>query len=773
MDKQHLRLIVALAIVGLALTVAATAWWLPEAGVRLPPRDEVARLAVEDARTLGYRVGRERAPNLVIGPRAYSTSMDVAVLREQVSDPAERRRLLEAVQPLRLGVRFWGAVGPDGEAGALLLEYDEEASLVGASFGWDGIVQAGMQPYAGPEFADRIASQLLGQPAPEPETLKLGGGDEYIYRLAPIDDGTTRRARPGAYVYIGGSARWIAHLQPAPYAVLTRQFAFLQTSLWFQLPLYVLIAMSLLAIGVLLWRLTRRRAGFGQAPLLSALLVLGLVPALVHLPSGFQLLGFLLTYLLSIAGILLLWAVAEAELRDVRPDAVEHWDRLVCRHPLAGTGRNLVLGVLVGVGMAGALAASGRVAELFGGGYERLTVILPEYWLINSPWNWGLVLTAGTAFLVSFGGRVGGRTGAMIGAVVAGVAWSLVVPIGPPTLSLAGGVLLASVAGWLVWNYGLLALGAACVTAISLPMALVLMPYAPLRLESLSTALLFLPMVVLGAVLWRRAAAEGPLAEITPTYVSDLERDARIAGEVEALREFQLLLLPHEASMSKRTQADIAWRMIPADTVGGDFLDLIEDESGRLWFAVADAAGHGISCSVLTAFTKAAVTEYVGADTGPAEALAGIRRLFRRLHTHRTMVTLLLAVWDPRSRRLSVANAGHPPLLAWDGRELMELGQPGSPLGTGLEGESEEEETVELPDEAVVVGYSDGVPEALSPAGETYGYEVWPAKLRETGSTGLQASGILEELLADVARHRAGRPAEDDLTAVVLRLSRS
>ena len=595
-------------------------------------------------------------------------------------------------------------------------------------------------------------------------------GDEYIYRPGPAGRGPDRHPRPGAYVYLGGSARWIAHLQPAPYAVLTRQFTFFQNSVWFQLMMYVLIAMGLLACAVLLWRLTRRRAGFGHTRLLSTLLILGLLPTLAHLPAGTQLFSFLLGYLLSLVLILLVWTVAEAELRDVRPSLIEHWDRLVYHHPLAGTGRNLVLGVLFGVGLAGVLAASGRVAELGGGGYERLTVIFPEYWMLSSPWNWGLLLSATTAFLISFGRRVAGRSGAIGGAAFSGLAWSIVVPVGPPILCLAVGILLALAAGWLMSRFGLLALAAASVTALSLPMALILAPHFPLRWESLLAALLSVPVFVLGVVLWRRGAAHGPLEPVTPSYVSELERDARLAGEVEALREFQLLLLPRAAIASELSHADIAWRMIPADTVGGDFLDLIEDEDGRLWIAVADAAGHGISCSVLTAFTKAAVTEHVGAENGPAAALSGIRRLFRRLHTHRTMVTLLLACWDPRSRRLAVANAGHPPLLAWDGREVNELGRPGSPLGTTLEGDADREEIVEVPTDAVVVGYSDGVPEAVSPSGETYGYEAWPARLREVAPRRLDASGILEELLAGVARHRAGQQAEDDLTAVVLRL---
>ena len=102
---------------------------------------------------------------------------------------------------------------------------------------------------------------------------------------------------------------------------------------------------------------------------------------------------------------------------------------------------------------------------------------------------------------------------------------------------------------------------------------------------------------------------------------------------------------------------------------------------------------------------------------------------------------------------------------------MSELGRPGSPLGTTLKGDADREEILEVPIGAVVVGYSDGAPEATSPSGETYGYEAWPAKLREIARQGIDASGILEELLAGVARHRAGQQAEDDLTAVVLKRS--
>jgi sigma-B regulation protein RsbU (phosphoserine phosphatase) len=132
-------------------------------------------------------------------------------------------------------------------------------------------------------------------------------------------------------------------------------------------------------------------------------------------------------------------------------------------------------------------------------------------------------------------------------------------------------------------------------------------------------------------------------------------------------------------------------------------------------------------------------------------------------------VTLLLAVWDPVNRKLSVANAGHPPLLLWD-RGIREVGKSSSPLGTALDTQVTVEEIVDLDPGAIVVGYTDGAPEASAPSGEAFGYDRWMVRLAELAGRGQPAARILDRLLADVAAHRAGKPAEDDVTAVVLRL---
>lgn len=275
-------------------------------------------------------------------------------------------------------------------------------------------------------------------------------------------------------------------------------------------------------------------------------------------------------------------------------------------------------------------------------------------------------------------------------------------------------------------------------------------------------------LVAFGGLL---AGRPGAMAGAAVAYVSALERQAKLRGELDLLRSLQLSLLP-PANLMHAGDVDVAWRMIPADAVGGDFLDLVKDRGGRLWLAIADVAGHGISCSLLTAYTKAAVAQHAIAGADPARALAAIRRLFGRLRGGQTrpgrqLVTLLLAMWDPERRELAVATAGHPSLLFFDGETVRELGRPGQPLGVELEAD-DGEEGIPCSEGAVLVGYTDDVTEAVSAAGDLFTYDRWPALLPDLADR--PADRILAALLAEVNRHCDGRPASDDVTAVVVKL---
>lgn len=750
----------ALALAGLLATAWGVGSEAPDALLRLATEEQVLARVLEDVEHLGCRVSASPSLQVSAGHRLMSTAGEVQAVVEQVPDLAERRRLLARVPPVRLSARYYQAVGPEGNGGSLLLEYDGEGSLLAVAFGLGATQPAGLEVPFDMQYADFLAELLLGVPPPPPQTSQQPGQYELVYQTAP--------GEPSVYVFLG-PGMWLAHLQPASELVISGgSMNFLTWHPLRQGQVVTLVLTGLLALGLLLWRLPRQRAGFNQGHVVMTLLLLGLVPVIKHYYSGDpRLLALLWLYLLlNQVAVWLGWAAAEAELREVRPRALEPWDRVLCGRPLARTGGDLLRGLACGAALSGWLAGSGALARLWGGGYSSFLVILPDYWSLPTGLNWGLALTAITTLLVAFGWRLGGRPGAILGALLSATGWAQVVPVAPVGVAFGVAVVTALAAGWLVWHRGLLTLSVAAVTALSLPTAWVGWSLRPWLVEAAiisSLPLLLLPAAVL---LLRFAPRHGDARAVAPAYVSQLEHQVKLQAQVDLLRDLQFSLLP-PGRPPMPVGLEVAWRMVPADVVGGDFFDLVEDQDGRLWLAMADVAGHGVSCSVLTAFTKAAVAEHAVAGRGPAEALANMRRLFRRLRTSRTLVTLLLAVWDPASRELKVSTAGHPPLLVWDGRRVREVGTPTSPLGTQL-ASREHEECLPCQEGSVLVAYTDGVAEALSVGGEPFTYDRWPKRLPEL--VGESAQRILETLLEEVDEHRGGRPAADDVTALVLKM---
>ena len=751
-----------IALAGLVATGLAMELWAPESVTRLPAQSEVLARAASDSQALGYRV--QGAPQISVshGLRQYHSGEDVAVLTEQVADRNLRRHLMSKVPPVRLGARFWRATSPEGHDGALFLEYDGDGKLLGATFGFDGVLGQGVAAESDRFVGTRLARLFFEQIPPDPQIHSTSGYTELIY-TAGADEGAV-------YVHLTNRGAWMAFRVPAPYRVVHRQtFALWEQSLVVQIQIYILLVAALVALGVLMWRLGQRRAGISHAlPILVVLLII--TPPVLRYwqsrPSFLVLISFF--YLVPVVGLMLAWAVAEAETRDVRPRSLVHWDRLLRLRPTRATGLQLLRGLAAGLGLSGLYAAGGELASRFGdGGYGDVLLMLPDFWMMPTPMHRAVALTAMSAFIVGLGGRLAGRPGAMIGAGITGCGWVSVMPVAPLEHSLLLGLVAAMAAGWLLWHQGLMELLIATVTMFSVPTAWFVWRHAPVMLWDTGLVATVPLLVVAGTGFYwlLRAPASDDVITLVPDYVSALERESRLKAEIGLLRDIQLSLLPPERPYSEGL--DLAWSMIPADLVGGDFLDLVEDSTGRVWLAVADVAGHGISCSVLTAFTKAAVAQYAVAGASPSEALGGIRWLFARLQNRRALVTMLLGCWEPGRRRLRVASAGHPQLLVCREGEVQEIGAPTLPLGSGIPVEEREQE-IECPPGTVIVAYSDGVVEAESPDGEQLGYSAWPEILPSLVE--LPAEEILQHLLAAVDTHCGGRPKGDDVTGLVMKI---
>jgi phosphoserine phosphatase RsbU/P len=130
-------------------------------------------------------------------------------------------------------------------------------------------------------------------------------------------------------------------------------------------------------------------------------------------------------------------------------------------------------------------------------------------------------------------------------------------------------------------------------------------------------------------------------------------------------------------------------------------------------------------------------------------------------------VTLFYAELDPESGALSFLNAGHnPPLIVHSAGTVEQLASGGLPLGIKRDADYREGRTqLQLGD--VLVIYSDGVTEAVSPTGEEFGstrlYEVVARNIEAS------ASGIRDRIESSLTKFAQGTSAADDITLVIVK----
>ncbi|WP_245790640.1 SpoIIE family protein phosphatase [Streptomyces monashensis] len=187
----------------------------------------------------------------------------------------------------------------------------------------------------------------------------------------------------------------------------------------------------------------------------------------------------------------------------------------------------------------------------------------------------------------------------------------------------------------------------------------------------------------------------------------------------------QRSLLPQ--TLPDQTAVGIASRYVPAVTqagVGGDWFDVIPLSGARVALVVGDVVGHGIRASATMGRLRTAVRTLADVDLPADELLTHLDDLVLHLSVEEgardpaaeTAVgigsTCLYAIYDPVSRRCTLARAGHPPpaVVTPDGVVRFLDVPAGPPLGLG--GMPFEAVEAELPEGSLIVLYTDGLLEA-------------------------------------------------------------
>ena len=246
-----------------------------------------------------------------------------------------------------------------------------------------------------------------------------------------------------------------------------------------------------------------------------------------------------------------------------------------------------------------------------------------------------------------------------------------------------------------------------------------------------------------------------------------VDASAWIEDEIRKLAALQELLKP--ADLDEFEDVDFAIHSRPHAYAGGDYYDIWSDECNDVGcaFGIADVSGHGPSAVVETAMIDSILRTRAD-SAGPAKLLDYLNRHMFTRRSRPSFATVFLAMWTPGERSLRYACAGHPPPLlkrADSGRcVVLETGSD-IPVQV-LRDYSWSEHHADLAAGDVLVAYTDGITEALSPGGVQF------SERRLIDAVNQAASGphdVIESVNEALKRHANGRPFHDDQTLIVAR----
>ena len=243
-----------------------------------------------------------------------------------------------------------------------------------------------------------------------------------------------------------------------------------------------------------------------------------------------------------------------------------------------------------------------------------------------------------------------------------------------------------------------------------------------------------------------------------------------LKGDLEIARDIQLAMLP--GAMRDTGDVSISGVTRPANTVGGDFYDILTMADGRLVVALGDVAGKGSPAALLMALLLAMLRTLVDENLEAAKLVERLNAQVLRHSPRSRFITLFYGVYDPRSGVLEFVNAGHlPPLIRRAAGQIEAVGTAAtSGLALGMfEQAHYQTSRVTIQAGDLLVLYSDGITEAENAAGRAFEETGIEAVL--TAHADKDPEHIGRAILAAVEAHAGEVRLADDLTALVMKRS--
>ena len=308
------------------------------------------------------------------------------------------------------------------------------------------------------------------------------------------------------------------------------------------------------------------------------------------------------------------------------------------------------------------------------------------------------------------------------------------------------------------------------------------MPQESLSIHSLLGVPLLAKARMIGLItLFNKKTKEGfnqddqRLLSIMASQSAQVIENARLMEEEKALLkmqeelrlayEIQTNLLPKD--QPEVPGYDIAGKSLPAKEVGGDYFDFIHIDDKNFVFCLGDVSGKGMPAALLMSNLQATIHGQAMVNSKPAVCLQRSNTMLFHNTPPEKFATFFYAILNPSTNHLIYANAGHnfPIIISQNGKS-KQLKKNSIVLGC-LESFNFVQEDITLNPGDCLLVYSDGISEAVNPAGEEFGIDRLISVVKK--NLGEQSDKLTSLIISAVHDHAGTSLQWDDITLIIVK----
>jgi sigma-B regulation protein RsbU (phosphoserine phosphatase) len=234
--------------------------------------------------------------------------------------------------------------------------------------------------------------------------------------------------------------------------------------------------------------------------------------------------------------------------------------------------------------------------------------------------------------------------------------------------------------------------------------------------------------------------------------------------DLKAARKLQKVLLPREADIRG---LDIAIRSRAAREISGDVYEFFEQGDDYAVIAFGDVSGKGAAAALYGALISGLLRILTPRRRSPAMLMQSLNEALLERKVDAVYATLMVLLWEPRTHRMTISNAGAEPLLISRGGQIITAKAEGMPIGL-LEHQTYDEVTYQAESGDTLLLFSDGVEDQLNSNEEHFGRPRVQRLLTKHDAETPRA--IVDQIFADLDTFRESVALTDDQSVVTMKV---